>query len=113
MLFPFGVITLRGDDYFNRPVELRLKVERQGHRLLCAGCRPEVWPSGMSRDMGGGRKAYVHCRGYPTEHLVDIFDPAATEAVGTVQQQRDFIADWLESLGWPSEIIARLRRRLE
>jgi hypothetical protein len=76
--------------------KLRMELEAEGIRLLCAGARPDVAPSGMSRDMGGGRKAYVHPVGGPPAlpDLLDIFDYAASELVGTVQEQRDYMGKW-------------------
>jgi hypothetical protein len=49
--------SLSGTDVFKALQDLRLVLEAQGVRLLCAGARLDVWPSGMSRDMGGGKKA--------------------------------------------------------
>lgn len=87
-------------DLFEAMIELRKVLESKGARLLCAGARPEVFPSGMARDMGGGRKAYVTRIGEParSEDLVDIFHYAAPGTVGTVDEQADFHANWVESL---------------
>jgi hypothetical protein len=92
----FGTRTFTGEDYFEHLMHLRAELENSGHRLLCQGGRPNVWPSGMSRDMGGGRKAYVMQMGSKarTRDLVDIFDYAAPELIGTVQQQKDFFESW-------------------
>jgi len=48
----------QGNDLFDAFLSLRQKLEEMNFRLLCAGSRHNVWPSGMSRSMGGGRKAY-------------------------------------------------------
>jgi hypothetical protein len=92
----FGTWTFTGEDYFDHLMRLRAELESSGHRLLCQGGRPNVWPSGMSRDMGGGRKAYVMQMGSRARRadLVDIFDYAAPELIGTVQQQKDFVEIW-------------------
>jgi len=89
-----------GDDLFDAFIKLRLELEKQGLRLLCAGCRPDVWPSGMSRDMSGGRKAYVARPGAPSRRadLVDIFDYAEPEKVGSVAEQKAFHEKWGQSL---------------
>src|SRR5579871_1469356 len=52
-------------DLFDTVVSLRTALEHIGVQLLCAGARPDVFPSGMSRDMSGGRKAYITKLGYP------------------------------------------------
>jgi hypothetical protein len=85
-------------DIFEALVAVRRSFEERGCRLLCAGARPDVWPSGMGRSMARGRKAYVTRLGSPAklEALVDIFDPATTELVGTVEEQRAFHEKWFE-----------------
>jgi hypothetical protein len=81
---------------------MREELEAQGIKLLCAGARKDVWPSAMSRDMGGGRKAYVQRLGEKATQgdLVDIFDFADFALIGTVEQQRECHKAWLRSLGW-------------
>jgi hypothetical protein len=92
--------TFSGRDLFEAMIELRRALEATGALLLCAGARPEVFPSGMSRGMGGGRKAYVTRLGQPARRadLVDIFEAAEVNAVDTVDAQSDFHARWVESL---------------
>jgi len=89
-----------GDDLFEALIALRLELERTGAQALCAGSRPDVFPSGMSRDMSGGRKAYVTRLGSPsrTSDLVDIFDYAEPESVSCVEDQKLFHKRWIESL---------------
>jgi hypothetical protein len=60
------------------------------------GARRDVWPSGMSRDMGGGLKAYVMRYGEQAHRkdLVHIFDEAPEALVGSVREQRDFFERW-------------------
>ena len=89
-----------GEDLFEALFALRSALEQNGAQLLCAGSRPEVFPSGMSRSMGGGRKAYVTRLGSPAlkSDLVDIFEYAGPEAVGTVAQQKAFHQKWAGSL---------------
>ena len=92
--------TFSGGDLFDAFNELRRELERLQARLLCAGARRDVFPSGMSRDMSGGRKAYITRIGRPSlrEDLVDIFDEAAPESVGTVAEQSAFHERWADSL---------------
>ena len=87
------------DDLFDALVALRGELEDMGAQLLCAGARPDVFPSGMSREMGLGIKAYVNRIGFPSRRadLVDIFDCAAA-GVGSVAEQNAFHKKWLESL---------------
>lgn len=68
-----------GRDLFQCLTAVRRAVERHGLRICCLGSRPDVFPSGMSIQMSGGRKAYRHHRGRrPTRaDLVDVFDPAS------------------------------------
>ena len=83
--------------------------EALGCQVICAGARPDVAPSSMSRSMSGGRKAYVLQLGRHSrrEDLVDIFDHAEPDQVGTVAQQNAYFRKWLESL--PGRRWARLK----
>jgi hypothetical protein len=69
---------------------LRRQLESEGLLLCCQGCMPNVWPSGMSSQMAGGRHAYrLHPgRRSTPEDLVDILDPADCAEVVTVDEQR-------------------------
>jgi hypothetical protein len=86
----------RGRDLFDAQQHARIQLEEHGALLLCQGSRPNVWPSGMLRSAGSGRKAYVMALERTTEMppLVDIFDPAAAEEVATVEEQRAFFRKW-------------------
>lgn len=88
-----------GVDLFEAMTSLREQVEPREFRILCAGARRDVFPSGMSRSMGGGRQAYVLKPGRPAARstLVDIFTPATAEEVGTVSEQRRFFERWQAS----------------
>jgi hypothetical protein len=93
-----NVTCFRETDLYKAMQALRKHLEAKGGQLLCAGARPDVVPSGMSRDMGGGRKAYVIQLGKQATEFVDIFAYAEPAAVGTVQQQREFVEAWWASL---------------
>ncbi|WP_353399356.1 hypothetical protein [Hydrogenophaga sp. 5NK40-0174] len=87
------------DDWFQALQAIREQLEPQSAFLCCQGARLNVYPSGMSRDMGGGRMAYVLVM---EEHaqparLVDIFDPADDSDFSTVAEQNAFFARWLKS----------------
>jgi hypothetical protein len=87
-------------DLFDLFTSLRKTLEESGVQLLCAGSRPDVFPSGMSRQMGGGRKAYVTKLGRPAlrTDLVDIFDYSDAKSVGSVSEQLAFHEKWIASL---------------
>jgi hypothetical protein len=89
-----------GRDLFEAMVMLRKELESRGALLLCAGARTDVFPSGMSRSMSGGRKAYVTKLGFPTgrKDIIDIFDAADPKDVGTVEQQALFREEWIRLL---------------
>jgi hypothetical protein len=86
-------------DLYKAMQTLREYLEARGCQLLCVGARRDVVPSGMSRSMSGGRKAYVVRIGKPATDLVDIFDYAEPGlVVGTVKAQRDYVDAWFASL---------------
>jgi len=89
-----------GEDCFSALVSLRENLDQIGVRLLCMGARLDVYPSGMSRNMGGARKAYINKLGAPAlnSDLVDIFDYTTPETVGSVVDQTTFHKKWMESL---------------
>jgi len=97
--FEENVICFRETDLYKAMQALREYLEGKGCQLLCAGARPDVAPSGMSRSMGGGRQAYVMHLGKQATEFVDIFDYAAPALVGTVQKQREYFKAWMASLG--------------
>lgn len=88
-----------GEDLFDAFMALRKELEKREARLLCVGAQQNVWPSGMSRSMGGGRKAYLTAIGAPAHSaLVDIFDYAEPETVVTVAEQETYHQRWVDSL---------------
>jgi len=96
----FGAIEAVGNGAFDALKKIRLNLEAKGVRILCAGARKDLFTSGMSRSMGGGRKAYLLKMGEPAkmDSLVDIFDSAPVETVGTVDEQQRFYNDWIDSI---------------
>jgi hypothetical protein len=72
-------------------LRIRAEFEPLGFHFLVNGARRNVWPSGMAREMGGGKQAYVLVLGQPGRpELVDIFEPADESQIALVQEQRDF-----------------------
>jgi hypothetical protein len=97
----FGTISVTADDLFEALILIRLEAEKHGYFILCNGARTDAYPSRMSRQMGGGGKLYVFKIGMPAqrEDLVNIFEPAEFQHVGTVAAQRVAYDAWLRSLG--------------
>ena len=95
-----GSLRIEASDLFEALRDARKELELVGAQLLCAGARPDVTPSGMSRDMSGGRKAYKVTLGNPAgdSDMVDIFDYAELEVVGSLRQQNDYIGAWTASI---------------
>ena len=59
--FPDGHLDhAEGPDLFEALQAVRRRLEDAGMLLCCQGARADVFPSGMSRQMGGGRRAYRH-----------------------------------------------------
>lgn len=58
----------------------------------------------MSRSMSGGLRAHRFeiGRRASMEHLVDIFDPAPTEMVGTIAEQQALYMQWIDTLKFRS-----------
>ena len=89
-----------GSDLFKAFLELRKKLEDSGYKLLCNGARKDVLSSGMSRSMGGGRRAYVVRLGSQArmKDMLDIFDYAEPDLTVSSQEQQQFNEQWFESL---------------
>ena len=82
------------DDFYECLRAFRRVIEPEGFRVLCQGARPNVRPSGMSSQMGGAWKSYIHTLGEPAmmKDLVETFAPVEDiESVGTVEEQDEFI----------------------
>lgn len=92
---------VKGKDYFECLIQLRSIFNHKDSEILCNGCRYDVYPSRMSRQMSKGLKAYVLTLGKQAKQndIVDIFGKAEREKIGTVQQQREYYTNWLNSLG--------------
>jgi hypothetical protein len=95
----FGTLTVTAGDLFDALSLIRLEAEKYGYFILCNGARKDAYPSGMSRNMGRGRKLYLFRNGIPArrEDLVDIFEPAEFEQVGTVAEQHVAYETWWKS----------------
>jgi hypothetical protein len=89
-------IRFEGDDLFECLINARLELESRGLLLCCQGCRPDVFPSGMLRQMNGGRFAYQLHRNAPLSEadIVDIFAQAEPNAVASVSGQRAAVMEF-------------------
>lgn len=98
--------TVRGEthladapDYFSALQRIRKRaLEPKGLIPFCYGASLKVWPSAMSRDMGGGLKAYKIETGLPATELVGIFEEGPDIIPASVEMQEEFSRDWIESL---------------
>lgn len=88
-----------GSDYFEALQQLRQRLERNQIELLCAGSKREVWPSAMSRQMGGGLKAYICNMGHQSKEIVNIFEADELMQYCSVEEQAEYHKNWFESLG--------------
>lgn len=97
-----------GDDLFDALCNLRLQLEAQHIQLCVAGAEVNVYPSTLSRQMGGGRMAYIMAwrpvlRRIPFFRrfsrklkLVDIFADVPCDRVGSVEEQQAFFDAWIK-----------------
>jgi hypothetical protein len=95
-----GTVTIHaGSDLFECLKEARLMFEADNLLLCCQGARPNVFPSGMGRQMSNGRLAYPLRRNPPLTDadLIDIVSPAPLAEVGTVAEQRSAIVEFFRS----------------
>ena len=83
----FEPVEAIADDAFEALCRVREQLEPHGWRVGVAGAQPGVWPSGMARDQGGGRRAYRISGGVAGD-LVDTFEPVDPETVTTVAEQQ-------------------------
>ena len=83
----FEAVEARADDAFEALCLVRDQLEPLGWRIGVAGAQPGVWPSGMSRDQGGGLTAYLMTVD-GAAGVVDTFQPVDPASVVTVAEQR-------------------------
>jgi hypothetical protein len=96
----FDSKSFEGSDLFAALTALRVRLESANRRIACNGARPDVFPSGMAREMSKGRKAYILRIGDrpKREDLVDIFEPADFSQLGSVDDQQAFVNLWKKSI---------------
>lgn len=87
-------------DLFGALKALRADLEKKSCKLLCNGSRKNIVVSGMSRQMSGGRMAYLidgdsFSQG---DELVDILEYAPPEEISSISEQESFYETWRRSL---------------
>lgn len=94
------LLTSDAGDCFAALQVIRRKAEGRGWSICCKGARRNVWPSAMSRQMGGGVKAYILEMGRQgrADELVEIFEEDSPELYATVADQESFAMTWFDSL---------------
>jgi hypothetical protein len=87
-----------GTDFFNAFCHIREQLAERRLFPICYGASRRVYPSGMSRDMGRGLKAYRLEMGRSTrqEDLVSIFDTGSDVEPATVAEQKTFADAWFD-----------------
>lgn len=86
----FDPVVAREDDAFEALSAVRERVEPLGWRLGVAGAQLDVWPSGMSRDQGGGLSAY-RMTADGAGSVVETFEPVDPASVTSLARQRAHI----------------------
>ena len=94
-------MTGTGDDFFEAFCRIREQLEPMGLLPNCYAAHLHAFPSGMSRDMGGGVKLYRLTLGSQarTDDLIHMFETDDDVSPSTVADQRAFFDKWLASLG--------------
>ena len=79
---------------------IREELEKENVFIKCYGCSKDVYPSGMSLDMGTGDKAYKMKLGQNVtrEDVVWIFDSDPDVIPATIKDQRAFFEQWITGL---------------
>ncbi|MEM9547711.1 MAG: hypothetical protein AAGA77_17145 [Bacteroidota bacterium] len=87
-------------DFFECLKALRYFLEKFNFLICCFGCRLDVYPSQLSRQMSGGIKAYILKLGEPAsrEDLINIFWPNSEEKISTIEEQEEYYKKWINSL---------------
>lgn len=99
IMFDGKIISGIGGNCFDALIEVRRRLESQGFLVCVEGARKDVWPSGIARSMGGGRKAYRMTLGKQAlkSDLVDIF--AEAQAPSSIADQEAYRRALFDSLG--------------
>src|SRR5262249_73940 len=93
-------LSASAEDFFEALAQVRIQLEPDHLIPFCYGASLNVFPSGMSRGMGSGLKAYrlTMVRQALTNDLVFIFDSGPDVIPASVARQKEYFDDWIESL---------------
>jgi hypothetical protein len=93
-------ISASAEDFFDALSQIRLLLEPERLIPFCYGASLNVFPSGMSRSMGSGLRAYRLTMGHQalTKDLVSIFGSGPDVIPASVARQKEFFDDWIKSL---------------
>jgi len=93
-------ISASAEDFFDALSQVRIQLEPERLIPFCYGASLNVFPSGMSRSMGSGLKAYRLTMGRQAlaKDQVLIFDSGADVIPASVARQKEFFDDWIKSL---------------
>lgn len=85
-------IEVKGHDYFQCLLNLRIELEKQNYYILCNGARKDISCGGMLREASDGLSAYIirleeYCH---LDESVDIFEYAEPNLVVSVREQEEF-----------------------
>ncbi len=86
------------NDYFDTFAKIRKRLAGKSIYPLCYGASKDIWPSGMSRDMGQGLKAYRLVLGKKARELYNIFETGDDIDPVHPDIQKEFAEKWFESL---------------
>jgi hypothetical protein len=80
---------------------------------MCNGSRRDAFPSPLAREMSGGQRVYVMKLGTAAtmKDVLNTFDPAPIETIGSVDEQRNFYDEWKRSLEQNADTLGRSNRR--
>ena len=86
-------------DFFEALCEIREQLEPWKLIPFCYGASLNVYPSGMSRDMGSGLTAYKMAIGKHVnqDDLVSIFEQGYDIIPSYVAKQKEFFSEWVTS----------------
>ncbi len=85
-----------GLDLFEAAMQLRKWLEVKGNFALCNFSRKNIQPSGMSRQMSFGRKAYL-VNSEDVLSTVDIFASCDINQISKFRARKLFIGQWAKS----------------
>ncbi len=96
---PSNNLIFASSDLFECLKLMRKHFDLQDIKILCNGARIDVFPSRLLRQNGKGQKAYVQRLGFPVTKtdIVNIFDFADDNLIGSIESQEKFHERWLKS----------------